>query len=115
MSHAEITQLADENKVVINPANAESQTNQEVMLAQLVSHLLLVLGTTSWGSNGNNRLSVDVGTLYGAYPYQATIGAVSTVTTLNNQLLQGNVSSFLTAQYLSDLYTYNYLQNITFS
>jgi len=39
MSHAEITQLADENKVVINPANAENQVNQEIMLAQLTNLL----------------------------------------------------------------------------
>ena len=97
--------------VDINPATEMSQTNQEIMTAQLVSLLL----TTLWNiaGAGNNRLSIDVGTLYNTLPWQATLGTVTTIGTLNNQLTQGNVSSFLTAQYLSDQYTLSYLNNIT--
>lgn len=51
MSHSEITQIANVNKTVINPATEErqilqetAQTTQEIMMAQLVNLLMLSLG-----------------------------------------------------------------------
>jgi len=43
MSHAEITQIADSSKAIINPATEETQVNQEIMLAQLTNLLGMVM------------------------------------------------------------------------
>ena len=87
MSRTTPYEKVDEDGIVINrPATEVGQTTQEIMLAQLVSQLLLVLGNTAGA--GNNALSIDVKTIQNTNPNVATIGNVTTVATLNNQLNQ---------------------------
>ena len=94
MSHAEITQLANENKVVINPATEDTAQiikDLTVVLAQLARSLLRP--TYVEGSTWRLRVSAETGNI------AISSGTITNITTLSgytttDQVWAQNRSSF---------------------
>lgn len=113
MSHAETTQIANENREIINPSTEETLYTIKGLFSRLFQ-ILRPLNVTAGA--GNSHLSIDIGKIQWINPNAATIWAVGTVSTVANQTFSGWVSTFLNEKNLSHMaYQNNIRSHIYFN